>query len=179
MTLDKLFADVSNFQKMSDILPVLNAAINVDLLVMFLLYHNILKSDILKDWYRLFRLSAVIADVLILVIGIIITRFLYKYIFNEFSIIKFMFLAVLVQIIHDILFYLFFSNVPKGVNYMLDFFKSYAKKAGYKAIIGDSIMMILVCFFSSRWATFDTNSNVINLIISCYFIPFMIYYEKP
>jgi len=174
-----LFKDISNFNNASDLLPILNAAINIDLIVMFLLFHGFLRSNILKEWYNIFRLSAVIADVLILVIGVIITRFLYKYIFTEFSIIKFTALAVIIQITHDILFYLFFSNLPKGANFMLDFFKLYAKRVGYKAILGDSLMMILVCFLSSRWANFKPNGNIINLIVSCYFIPFMIYYEKP
>jgi hypothetical protein len=173
-----IFTDISNFHNIKDYLPILVSAINVDLFVMFLLYHGFLLSPILKEWYSLFRLSAVIADVLILVIGVIITRFLYKYIFSEFSLIKFTALAVLVQIIHDILFYLFFTRIPKGVNYMLDFFKLYSNKVGYKAIIGDSIMMIFVCILSSRWAGFDININIINLIITCYFIPYMIYYEK-
>jgi hypothetical protein len=173
-----LFTDISNFHNVNDYVPILVSAINVDLLVMFLLYHGFLRSKILKEWYSLFRLSAVIADVLILVIGVIITRFLYKYIFSEYSLIKFIGLAVLVQIIHDYLFYLFFISLPKGANYMLDFFKLYANRVGYKAIIADSLMMVLVCILSSRWAGFDMNVNIINLIITCYFIPFMIYYEK-
>jgi len=173
-----IFTDISNFHNINDYLPILVSAINVDLFVMFLLYHGFLRSKILKEWYSLFRLSAVIADVLILVIGVIITRFLYKYIFSEFSLIKFIGLAILVQIIHDYLFYLFFNAIPKGTNYMLDFFKLYANRVRYKAILGDSLMMALVCILSSRWAGFDMNINIINLIITCYFIPYMVYYEK-
>jgi uncharacterized protein YacL len=173
-----IFKDISSFNNINDYLPILTACINVDLIVIFCVYHGLIKSKYLKSWYRKFNLSAVIADVLILVIGIIIARYIYKYLFKTFNIWLFTGLAVVIQIIHDILFYLFFNNIPLGYNYMLDFFKLYAKEVGAGAILGDSSMMILSCLLSSYLANFNTNSNIINLIISCYFIPYMIYYEK-
>lgn len=173
-----IFKDISNFSNTNDYLPILNGCINADLIIIFCVFHGIIKSKFLKTWYKTFTLSAVIADVLILVIGIIIARFLYKYLFKTFNIWLFTGLAVVIQIIHDILFYLFFNNIPLGYNYMLDFFKLYAKEVGAGAIIGDSIMMILSCLLSSYLANFSLNSNIINLIVSCYFIPYMVYYEK-
>jgi uncharacterized protein YacL len=130
----------------------------------------------LKKWYKKYQLSAVLADVLILVIGIIITRFLYKYLFNTFSIWKFTGLAVIIQIIHDLLFYWIFSFSPVGYNAMLDFFKEYAKEVGAGAILGDSFMMILTALLSSNFATYTFNTNIIILVISSYFFPYMINY---
>ena len=109
-------------------------------------------------------------------IGIIIARYLYKYFFGAFNIWKFTGLAVMIQIIHDILFYLFFKTVPSGYNSMLDFFKDYANEVGINAILGDSFMMILACLLSSHFATYSLNGNIIILIISLYFIPYMINY---
>jgi len=172
-----MFKDISNFNNVNDYLPILNGCLNADLIFMFLLYHGAIKSKLLKQWYKKFTLSAVIADVFILIIGVIITRYIYKYFFNEFSIIKFTALAVCVQIIHDVLFYLLFKNTPLGYNYMLDFFKKYADEMGASAILGDSFMMIMSCLLTSYFATFNLNNNIIILIISVYFIPYMIYYE--
>ena len=107
-------------------------------------------------------------------IGIIIARYLYKYLFGAFSIWKFTGLAVIIQIIHDILFYLFFKNVPIGYNSMLDFFKDYANEVGIGAILGDSFMMILTSLLCSHFATYSLNANIIILILSLYFIPYMI-----
>ena len=81
-----IFADISNFNNVSDYLPIFNGCLNADLVVLFLVFHNVFKSMYLKKWYKRFSLSAVIADILILFIGIIITRFLYKYLFKEFNI---------------------------------------------------------------------------------------------
>jgi len=173
-----MFKDISNFSNVNDYLPILNGCITADLIIIFLLYHGIFNSLLLKKWYKKYQLSAVIADVLILVIGIILARFFYKYVFplQGFSIWKFTGLAVIIQIIHDILFYLFFESVSPGYNAMLDFFKAYAREVGAGAILGDSFMMIIACLFSSYFATYSLNGNIILLIVSLYLFPYMINY---
>lgn len=172
-----IFKDISNFNNLNDYLPILNGCINADLIVLLLVFHGVFKSVYLKKWYKKYQLSAVIADVLILVIGIILARFLYKYIFTSFNIWKFTGLAVCIQIIHDFLFYWFFKSLPLGYNSMLDFFREYAKEVGVGAVVGDSFMMIIACLMSSYFATYSLNINIITLIISCYFFPYMINYE--
>jgi hypothetical protein len=171
-----LFKDISNFNNVNDYLPILNGCINADLIIIFLVFHNIFKSNYLKKWYHKYQLSAVIADILILVIGIILSRFFYKFFFDSFNIWKFSALAVCIQIIHDILFYWLFSSIPYGYNAMLDFFKEYAKEVGLGAILGDSFMMILSCLLSSYFATYSLNANIILLIVSVYFFPYLINY---
>jgi len=171
-----LFKDISNFNNTSDYISILNGSISSDLIIIFFLYNGVYNSLYLKKWYKKYQLSATIADILILVIGIIIARFLYKYFFDSFNIWKFTGLAVIIQIIHDILFYLFFKSVPIGYNKMLDFFKDYAEEVGSGAILGDSVMMILACLLSSHFATYSLNTNIIILIVSTYFIPYMINY---
>ena len=173
-----LFADISNFNKISDYLPILNGCLHADLIIILAVFNKIFDSIYLKNWYKQFNLSAVIADVLILVIVIVLTRFLYKFLFKTFSIWKFTALALSLQTIHDLLFYLFFSTIPRGHNFMLDYFKDYAKEVSYGAILGDNFMMILACLFSSHMATYSKNLNIFISIISVYLIPYIIYYEK-
>ena len=172
-----IFADISNFNNVNDYLPILNGAISTDLIIIFLVFHGVFQSVFLQKWYKMFNLSAIIADVLILVIGIIITRFLYHYVFNQWSIIKFTGLAVCIQIIHDFLFYFLFSNTPLKYSFILDFFKKYAEEVSFRAILGDSCMMITTCFLSSHFATLNLNLNIISMIINLYFIPYLIYME--
>jgi uncharacterized protein YacL len=172
-----IFKDISNFNNVNDYLHILNGSLNADLIIIFLLYHGVFNSSLLKKWYKKYQLSAVIADVLILVIGIILARFFYKYFFTSFNIWKFTGLAVIIQIIHDVLFYWFFKTVPRGYNDMLDFFKDYASEVGVGAILGDSFMMIIACLLSSYFATYSLNSNLIILIVSLYFFPYLINYD--
>ena len=63
-----LFKDISNFNNISNYLPILNGSICSDIIIIFLLNHGIFNSLYLKKWYKKYQLSAVIADVLILVI---------------------------------------------------------------------------------------------------------------
>jgi len=170
-----MFNNIANFNNVSDYLPLFTAVLITDLFVILLLNTGIIKSLVLNKWYSQYNLSAVIADVLIILIGLIITRAIYYYIFDEFSIIKFIFIAVIVQIIHDILFYILFSNIPRGVNKMLDTFKDYANEVSYKAILADSGMIIMACLIASYLVNKTLNTNLIILIISVYLLPYLLY----
>ena len=170
-----MFKNIANFNNTNDYIPLFNAVLITDLFVILLLNTNIIKSRVLREWYDKYNLSAVIADVLIILIGLIIVRAIYYSVFNEFSIIKFAFLAVVVQMIHDILFYIFFTNVPRGINQMLDTFKDYADEVSYKAILSDSGMMIMASFIASYLASQSANTNMIVMIASLYIMPYFIY----
>lgn len=167
---------IDKFSNTSDYLPILNGAIIADLIVLFIVYYTpYFNSFFLKKWYESYRLSAVIADVLILVIGIIVARFIFSRFNISWNIYKFTGLVVLIQIIHDVLFYIFFMSVPKGVNKMLDLFKNYGKEVGIKAILGDSFMIIIAVLFSWYFANLSLNNNIIILIFLVYLIPYIIY----
>ena len=170
-----MIKNIANFNNINDYLPLFNAVLITDLFVILLLNTRIIKSQVLRKWYAQYNLSAVIADVLIILIGLIITRALYYYVFDSFSIVKFIILAVIVQIIHDILFYVFFSNIPRGVNKMLDIFKDYANEVSYKAILADSGMMIMSCLIAYYLVNKNTNTNIIVLISFLYLLPYLIY----
>jgi len=170
-----MFKNIANFNNTNDYLPLFNGVLLTDLLVIFLLNTKVIKSSVLKEWYNNYNLSAVIADVLIIYIGLIVARFLYYYIFDKFTIVKFIILATIIQIVHDILFYIFFKNVPRGANKMLDTFKDYAKEVGHRAILSDSCMMIMACLIASYLAGKGFNTNIIVMILSVYLLPYLLY----
>tara|TARA_Y200000002_G_C22608293_1_gene632641 strand:- start:732 stop:1247 length:516 start_codon:yes stop_codon:yes gene_type:complete len=168
--------DLHNFYNTSSYLPILNGSIAADLVILFIVYYTpYFDSFFLKNWYETYRLSAVIADVLILVIGFIITRAIFTYYGWSWNFYLFLGTILVVQILHDILFYLFFMNVPKGVNNMLDLFKKYAKESGGRAILGDSFMIIITVLLAYLFANYSTNINIISLVVLVYLIPYIIY----
>ena len=136
---------------------------------------NIIKSNYLKLWYKKFLLSSVLADVLIILLGIIFVRAIYYYIFTTFSIINFILLMAVIQIIHDILFYIMISIIPRGSNEMIDIFKDYADEVSYYAIIGDCLMVIAIGFLASYLANFNANTNIIILAIFVYLLQYFLY----
>ena len=170
-----MLKNIGDFNNINDYLPLFNSVLITDLFVILLLNTSVIKSQVLKKWYSQYNLSAVIADVLIILIGLIITRAIYYYVFDSFSILKFVILAVIVQIIHDLLFYIIFSNVPRGVNKMLDTFKDYANEVSYKAILADSSMMIMSVLIASYLVNKSTNTNIIVLISFLYLLPYLLY----
>ena len=170
-----MLKNIADFNNINDYLPLFNAVLITDLFVILLLNTSVFKSRVLVEWYSQYNLSAVIADVLIILIGLIITRALYYYVFDSFSIVKFIILAVIVQITHDILFYVFFTNIPRGINKMLDTFKDYANEVSYKAILADSGMMIMSSLIASYLVNKNINTNIIVLISFLYLLPYLLY----
>ena len=166
---------LKNIVSTNDYLPLLNAVLITDLFVMLLLNTKVIRSQVLKKWYSQYNLSAVISDVFIILIILILTRTIYPYLFNDFSLLKFIGLAVTLQIIHDLLFYLFFKNIPRGVNKMLDTFKEYATEASYMAIVADSAMIIMSCLIASYLIHQTTNTNIIVFIVFIYLLPYLLY----
>lgn len=170
-----MIKNIGDFNNTNDYISILSAVIITDLIVILLLNLNLIKTKSLKKWYNTFNLSAVIADVLIIVLVLILSRYLYYKIFKEFSIIKFILLALSLQISHDILFYIMITLIPKGSNRMIDVFKEYSNEVSYFAIIADSIMMISSSLLAYYFVNLDMNTNIIILIITIYIIPYMIY----
>lgn len=167
---------IDDFNNTSHYLPILNASVLADIIVLLIVYYTpFFNSRFLMKYYEEYRLGAIIADVLILVIGMIITRYYYKAFFNEFSILNFLVLALVIQIIHDILFFILFSNVPVGKNKFLDIFKKYAKEVSWGAILGDSFMIILTVLFSVYFSKQSYNYNIILLTVLVYLIPYVLY----
>lgn len=168
--------DISNFNKLQDYLPILNGSIVADIVVLLIVYYTpYFNSHYLMKWYETYRLSAIIADVLILVIGLIITRYIFEYFNLKWNLFLFLGILLGVQIIHDYLFYIIFSNVPQGTNKMLDLFKDYAKEVNVGAIMGDSFMIVIAALLSSYFAGFSLHTNIILLICSVYLIPYILY----
>ena len=170
-----MFSNIANFENTQDYLPLLNGVLFTDLFVIFLSNTKVINSHVLRKWYENYNLSAVIADVLIIFIGLIIVRALYYYVFTQFSIFKFIALALAVQFVHDILFYSFFKSVPRGMNRMLDTFKEYANEVSYKAVLADGGMMVMAVIVGSYLASKNLNINIIVLISLLYLLPYLLY----
>jgi hypothetical protein len=129
----------------------------------------------LKLWYKKYRLSAVIADMFSIILGIILLRYIIYRLNIKVDLFQFILLGIGLCVIHDILFYLFFKSIPRGSNHMLDFFKDYSKDLGATAIIGDVILVIWAIILSSLLKNKSKKINIISLFIGIYLVPYIIY----
>ena len=170
-----IFKNISVFKETGDYLSIFNGVLITDLIVIAFLMAGWIQSKVLKKWYKDLNLSAVLADILILFIGIMIARFLYPYIFTQYSLLKFLGLAVCIQVVHDILFYQICLAVPRGQSQIMDIFKDYGKEKGVGAILADSTMMVSSILIASYLKGLGSNVNIITMIVAVYLVPYFIY----
>jgi uncharacterized protein YacL len=170
-----MFGSISDFYNTSNYLPILNSALIVDLIVVLMLQRGFIKSKVLQKWYKNFHLGAFMADVLSLVIGVVLARFIYTFLELKWNILLFLLIAVLVQLCHDLLFAKFFYTVPKGLSSILDVFKDYANELGPVILLADAQMIIGTVLLASLLANMSTNSNIVLLIFISYMIPYFIF----
>jgi hypothetical protein len=96
-------------------------------------------------WYDKFGLAAVSADVLSLFLGVLLATFLFPGAVG----LQLVMAAVLVQMIHDIFFYLVvIQGLPEGENEMIDVFKSYASEGGWTILLADALMITFTVLFA-------------------------------
>jgi len=167
--------DISHFDRVSDYLPMMAAVLVTETVFLLLIVGGVIQSHFLKEWYLQFSLAAVFADVLIILIGLILARLLYRRVWGAgFSVWRFWGLAVAIQVTHDLLFAALVIYLPRGKNRMIDVFKDYAKEMSWLAILGDSFMTSLAVFLSSWYAGHSANSNILLWVVTLYVIPYLI-----
>ena len=173
-----MFENISQFKNISDYLPIITAALIVDMFILVRVVFGYIRIKSLNNWYNKFGFLAVVADVLSIVIGIIMSRFLYPFFFKEYLLLPFLGLTCIVQLIHDILFYFFFTSIARNKSAMLDVFKDYAKEVGFQILLVDSLMMVSTILLASYMKSLSLNSNIIILIVSLYILPYLLYSIK-
>jgi len=165
-----------NYNNKFEYIPIITANIYADLFIIFVTFSkNYIKIKSLEEWYKKYRLSAMIADILIGVLYILLGRYLVYKSGLKVGLTVFAGICVFIQIIFDFLFYIFFTIIPKGSNDMLDFFKGYSKEAGAGALLGDSFLVITAVIISALLNQSSYDSNIVFLIISIYLTPYFIY----
>jgi uncharacterized protein YacL len=168
------FHDISKFSDTSKYLPILNGSLTTEITMLYMIITKFIKSKSLIDWYNDFSVSAILADVLIVVIGIIIATLIYPFFFSKFYLLAFVFLSICIQVIHDILFYFTIQSIPRGRSRIFDVFQDYAK-SGPMILFADACIMVSTTILGSYYASFGLNENIILLIVQLYMIPYLLY----
>ena len=157
-------------------IPIITANIYADLFIIFVTFAKIyINIKSLEGWYKKYRLSAMIADILIGVLYILLGRYLVYKSGLKIGLTAFAGVCVAIQIIFDFLFYIFFTMIPSGSNDMLDYFKGYSKEVGAGALLGDSFLVIIAVIISALLNQSSYDTNIVFLIISIYLVPYFIY----
>lgn len=153
---------------------------------MMILFRFTKTSKAINNWYNNLGWTAVILDVLSILIGFYIAKFIYeylveqKYINTEYELYKYLGLVLMVQIIHDFSFYFFvIKPYPKFKNKVIDEFKEYAKYYKSQAVFADSLIYIATTPILYYLITKNNNDiNVFINLIGFYLIGYFLY-QKP
>jgi hypothetical protein len=165
-----------NYNNKFEYIPIITANIYADLFIIFVTFAKIyVKIKSLEEWYKKYRLCAMIADILIGVLYMLLGRYLVYKSGVKIGLTAFAGICVFIQIIFDFLFYIFFTTIPKGSNDMLDFFKGYSKEVGASALLGDSFLVIMAVIISALLNQSSYDTNIVFLIMSIYLTPYFIY----
>ena len=165
----------------------LSASLVVELFMLFLFRftNSPFTGKAINYWYNSFRWIAILLDILSVLIGFYISKYIYIYLIKNNIItlrdafFKFLAIVLCVQIIHDFGFYfLIIKNTKKGKNKIMDAFIHYAKNVGVGAVIGDSFMYLLATPLLLLLTNYSDEANIFISLICLYILGYFVY-QKP
>jgi uncharacterized protein YacL len=154
-----------------ELLHISSAVVWIDFLVILSSKFYQMTSA-LDVWYNQFGIVAVISDCLIITLGILIAQFISP----TASVTGLAVTSVIVQIIHDYLFYIgVILPLPKGHNVIIDLLKKYAVEGSYKTILADSGMMLGTVFLADHLRSYSDKIVTFVGLLGAYAITFVLY----
>ena len=152
--------------------PLLTAAIWVDFAVV-VISKFIPLTKALGTWYEQFGPVAAASDILIIVLGVLLAKLIYP----NISGITLVAVAVIIQLIHDILFYLLvIKPLPAGQNKIIDLFKQYAVEGSWHILLADSAMVAATVLGAEALEkSFTSNSIAFGGLLGVYSLLYIVY----
>lgn len=145
-------------------LSILSAVVWVDFFTILLSKYYPLGHS-LNKWYSEFGVFAIISDCLVIVLGILLA----KMIFPDATGWNLVLFAVLIQIVHDVLFYvLVVTPMPTGTNKMIDLFKEYGAENGWKILPYDSFMMASTVLLADAFEEYGVQEQTLAGLLGMY-----------
>jgi len=169
--------DISSFDKLSDYLPILNGCLCSELIVLFTVFHSFREIPFLNKWYEKFGYGAVFSNILLSMLLIIFSRFVYPYVFHMANVGSFMMVSLGVLLLHNSLFCGILLVLPNHYHTMMTFIQIYISFIEFH--IGHVLFFFLSVLLSAHFATYSLHYNIIFLCFDLYFLPFMMYYKSP
>ena len=169
--------DVSEYENIYDWIVIAIAAVLVEaLVILFVRHFPDIFGKLLNIWFNRFKLSAVIVDVLTMMIGFGITRYVYSdYVFPKFkwNPLYFTGLAAIVQVVFVSLFYFIIVRpTSQGQNTMIDVLREIVAANGWRVLGLDAIKALATVFGSMVLKAAPLHVTAAVGMVSSYIIPF-------
>jgi len=174
-----MLSDISNINNNFDLVSIVLAVLIVDFIVIYIAKNTNYFGNEIIVWYEKFGMTGVLLDVFIIIIGLIITRYIFNYFKLEFTPIKFILVAVGVQLVHDVLLYkLFIEPSTPGSNSIIDIYKTYSMENGAKILLADAGMIVGAALIAMYLKNVELKNIIAMFFVIIYFIPYVVYQNK-
>jgi hypothetical protein len=179
-------SDISDYHNIDDLYTIINSSFfSITLLLVATRIGN-LGGLSLNTYFDIFGVEGVLSNTMLITIIFQVTRYFYTVLYakadKSWSPFVFICGLVVVQILHDILFYYGVINLlPSGKNDMIDILKQYSKENSTAAIGGHSGLFILTALVAMIMNDMDMISKAVLFGIILYSLPYIlsIVYKKP
>ena len=171
--------------KKLEFIDFLTVTFIVEVISIIIIRDNDVYKWLVKNWWTNLQWTAVILDMASIIGGFYLAKFAYltllnnNIITNAYPIFKYSSILIIIQVIHDIMFY-FTTILPtkRGNNYVIDLFKDYAKIAKSDAITGDSLMYLITLPMLFNLNYLGDDIKIFICILCLYLLGYLIYKKK-
>ena len=157
----------------------------VEVISIIIVRDNAVYNWLIKNWWSNLQWTAVILDMASIMGGFYLAKFAYltllnnNIITNAYPIFKYSGILIIIQVIHDIMFYFnAILPIPRGTNYVIDLFKDYAKIAKSDAITGDSLMYLIALPMLFSLNYLGNDFKIFICILCLYLLGYLIYKKR-
>jgi hypothetical protein len=154
------------------LLSYLSAVVWVDFFVILYSKYFPLGGNSLSKWYDQYGIVGVTSDCLSIVLGILLAKILFPSA-SGWNLVLF---AVIIQLIHDIVFYLLvIQPLPTGTNKIIDLFKEYGSENGWKILPFDSFMVASTVLLADVLEEHSFNVQAFTGLLGQYALIYVVY----
>lgn len=171
--------DVSEYENIYDWILIIIAAIVVEVIVLCLVrFCPDIFGKAINIWFNRFKFGAVLADVLTIMIGFGITRYVYSewlYPTYDWNPLYFTGLSAVIQTLYVSFFYFVVVRpTPQGQNTMIDVLRDIVSSSGAKILGSDALKIMGASVITMLLKSAPLHVSASVAILSTYVIPFVL-----
>jgi hypothetical protein len=179
-------SDIGDYRNIDDFYGIISASLFTLTLSLTATRIGNLGGLSLNTYFDIFGIEGVLANIALITLIFQLARYFYTILYakadKSWSPFVFICALVVIQILHDILFYYgVLSVLPSGKNDMIDVLRQYAKENSTPAIGAHSALIITTALVAMIVNDMDTISKIILFGIILYTLPYIlsIVHKKP
>ena len=179
-------SDIGDYRNIDDFYGIVSASLFTLTLSLTATRIGNLGGLSLNTYFDIFGIEGVLANTALITLIFQLARYFYTILYakadKSWSPFVFICALVVIQILHDMLFYYGIINLlPSGKNDMIDVLKQYAKENSTPAIGGHSALIIITALVAMIINDMDNISKFVLFGVILYSLPYIlsIVYKKP